>query len=66
MYAPEKTPADPQVAQVRDLPLAYQFYRGVELHPRFLGVGKFYYGHFFNWTVGKSQIYNAGYKGNYI
>ena len=41
MYAPEKIPADPQVAQAREKPLAYQFYRGVELHPRLLGVGKF-------------------------
>ena len=40
MYAPEKIPADPQVAQAREKPLAYQFYRGVELHPRLMGVGK--------------------------
>jgi hypothetical protein len=40
MVAPEMDPVDPQVEGFRDLPLAYQFYRGVELHPRFLGVGK--------------------------
>jgi len=40
MVAPDMNPPDPQVAKMRDLPMAYQFYRGVELHPRFLGVGE--------------------------
>jgi len=44
MIAPEASPSDPQVSTFRDLPLAYQFYRGVELHPRFLGVGKVWLG----------------------
>lgn len=38
MYFPEPGPVDPEVTKIGDLPLAYQFYRGVELHPRLGGV----------------------------
>ncbi len=56
MVAPDMNPPDPQVAKMRDLPMAYQFYRGVELHPRFLGVGK-NVKHLFNVFTTRSHSY---------
>jgi len=34
IYSPDSDPPDPEVKKLSDLPLAYQFYRGVELHPK--------------------------------